>query len=170
MKTTKKRQASPDLTESDIDDAPRKRKATARKSTGGAPVGRRLPISTSAGPSARRASGTQSGWGGGGGGEGGSKSSALRGRMHFTDFAFCGWGFARVQPLDPRKRKGSDLGPSLFARSESTNGARIFSFESSRFHDSYALQPPSTLATIGFSISVSGLSRSFCRFEKSRRT
>lgn len=74
-KTTRKRKVSPDLTESDIDDVPTKRKATARKSTGGIPVGRRLPASTSAGPSARRTSGAQSAWGAGGRGSvgGGSK-------------------------------------------------------------------------------------------------
>ena len=143
MKTTKKRKASPDLTESDSDNSPRKRKATARKSTGGASVGRRLPASTSAGPSTRRASGTQSGWGGGGRGDGesGSKSSALRGRMHLMDFAIFGWGFVQVKPLDRRKREGSGLGLLLSARSESTNGAQTFSFESSRFHGSYVFQP-----------------------------
>ena len=76
MKTTKKRQASPALTESDLDDVPAKRKATARKSLGGVSVGRRLPPTTSsAGPSARRASGAQSSWGGGGraGSEAGGK-------------------------------------------------------------------------------------------------
>jgi len=69
-KTTRKRKASPDLTESDIDDVPTKRKVTARKSVGG-PVGRRLPAASSAGPSARRTSGAQPGWGGGGRGGGG---------------------------------------------------------------------------------------------------
>ena len=78
-KTTKKRKVSPDLTESDIDDVPAKRKATARKSTGGAAsVGRRLPAGGSTGPSARRTSGTQPAWGRGGG-ESGSKLSRLRG-------------------------------------------------------------------------------------------
>ena len=77
-KTTKKRKVSPDLTESDIDDVPTKRKATARKSTGGVPVGRRLPTGGSAGPSTRRTSGPQSAWGGGsrGGGDGVGESYA----------------------------------------------------------------------------------------------
>ncbi|KAF9780120.1 histone-fold-containing protein [Thelephora terrestris] len=68
-KTTNKRKASPSLTESDIDDPPTKRKATARKSTGGVPVGKRLPAAGSAGPSSRRTSGVQSAWGGGKGGD-----------------------------------------------------------------------------------------------------
>jgi len=77
-KTTKKRRPSPD-TESEIEDAPSRRTVTARKSTGGAPVGRRLPTGSSAGPSARRASG----WGGGG--KGGDDSGS--------------------QPAQPRKKK-----------------------------------------------------------------
>jgi len=83
-KTTKKRKVSPDLTESDIDDAPTKRKATARKSTGGVPVGRRLPTGSTAGPSART-SGVQSGWGGGGrgGGESGSHAAQPKKKRRF---------------------------------------------------------------------------------------
>ena len=73
-KTTKKRKASPNLTESDIDDVPPKRRATARKSTGGVPVGRRLPAGSSAGPSTRRASGAQPAWGTGSRGDGGGGS------------------------------------------------------------------------------------------------
>ena len=73
-KTTKKRKASPDMTESDVDDVPTKRKATARKSTGGVPVGKRLPAVSSAGPSSRRTSGAQSAWGGGG--RGGDESGS----------------------------------------------------------------------------------------------
>lgn len=71
---TKKRQATPDLTESDIDDAPATRKVTARKSTGGMPVGKRLPAASSAGPSAARTSGARSAWGGGRGHETGSQA------------------------------------------------------------------------------------------------
>jgi len=77
-KTTKKRKLSPDLAESDIDDVSTKRKVTARKSTGGVPVGRRLPTGSSAGPSARRTSGAQSSWGGGVQGGGGSSSQAAQ--------------------------------------------------------------------------------------------
>jgi len=83
-KTTQKRKASPALTESDIDDAPTKRKATARKSTGGVPVGRRLPTGSTAGPSART-SGVQSGWGRGGrgDGEGGSQAAQPKKKRRF---------------------------------------------------------------------------------------
>lgn len=82
MKKTQKRRASPELTESDLDEAPR-RKSTARKSTGGVPVGKRLPTTKSAGPSAARTSGVQSGWGGGKGGEGGSQAAQPRKKKRF---------------------------------------------------------------------------------------
>ena len=104
-KTTKKRKASPTLTESDIDDVPPKRRSTARKSTGGVPVGRRLPAGGSAGPSTRRTSGAQPAWGTGsrGGGEGGSKCYALRDRVQPLN-CFLWWELLG-QAAAPRKKK-----------------------------------------------------------------
>jgi len=80
-KKTTKRKASPDLTESEIDDAQVRRTATARKSTGGVPVGRRLPPGSSAGPSAHRTST----WGGGsrGGDKSGSQAAQPKKKKRF---------------------------------------------------------------------------------------